>query len=179
MNDLMPVILAACGFGFLCVGLIVVGLFVLVRFTGSSILGNMGDFGFISQFLNPGESDYTAPSRQRGRGQRPNFRERAQMVDFDQAVASKRQQNPPAAIKGDSHSLQRPGAAPNAGFQPQGSSRPQPPASTTPPSIDLGNRDYPDKYSSPRLGARRRRDRNQDEVFGGMLDEDGDGDLDF
>ena len=176
MNDLMPVLLAVCGLGFLCVGLIVVGVLAAVRLMGGGLLDNLG---FLGDFLGGETDDYTAPPRQRGRGQRPDFRQRAQMLDFDQAVASKRQQNPPAALKGDSQSVQRPGAAPNDGFQPLGGSRPQPPASTDRPEIDLGTNTYPGKYDTPRLGARRRRDRNQDEVFGGMLDEDGDGDLDF
>ncbi len=176
MNEFMPAILAACGFGILCVGLIVVGVLVAVRLLGGGLMDNLG---FLGDMLGGETNDYTALPRQRGRGQRPNFRERAQMVDFDAQVASKRQQNPPAALKGDSQSLERRSAAPNEGFQPLGGSPPPPPASTNPPAVDLGTNTYPDKYDSPRLGARRRRDRNQDEVFGGMLDEDGDGELDF
>jgi hypothetical protein len=36
-----------------------------------------------------------------------------------------------------------------------------------------------DSNPPPALRRRRRRDPNQGEVFGGMLDDDGDGDLDF
>ncbi len=186
MNDIVPVIVAGCGLSIICVGLLAVGIIVLIRFTGSSILGNMGNLGFLSQFLNPGESDYTAPTPQRSRGQRPNFRQRAQSQDFEDIVASKRQQNPPPAFKGDSQSLRRPTPGNDSGFRPIGGGTPPPPIPPSTPAkpaapADLGSTDYTGKYSkNPRFGSRRRRDdRNQDEVFGGMLDEDGDGDLDF
>lgn len=186
MNEIVPVIIAACGMSIICVGLLAVGAIALIRFTGRNLPANIG---FLSQMLNTGSesADYTAPQRRRERSSRPDFRQRAQSLDFEDIVASKRQQNPPPALKGDSQSLRRPTPGNDSGFRPLGGGTPPPPVPPSTPSKpaapDLGSTNYTGKYStnSPRFGSRRRRRDNskQDEIFGGMLDEDGDGDLDF
>lgn len=81
---------------------------------------------------------------------RVDLRARAQSVDFDSALAA-------------------------AQAQDSATSPPTPPLNGTPQASPLP----PSAPSRPWLNGRHRRPRNEDEIFGGMLDSDGDGDVDF
>jgi hypothetical protein len=157
MNEGTALILAFCAVAL--VGAAVV-LWAALRFAGGVLpewLSSLSD-------VLGGDSGDAAPaplSRGRSSRRRPDLRQQAQSLDFDAALARHRQENnappapPPAGIQNISAAPQRRSVAP-------------PWSDHVPVS---GNGDKP--------ALRRRRDRNQDEIFGGRLDEDGDGDLDF
>ncbi len=80
---------------------------------------------------------------------RPNLRAQADALDFDAAVARHAGENSPATPESPDFKAQRIDAP------------------ADPPLSDSYRR------------RRKRRDRNEDEIFGGMLDDDGDGSVDF
>jgi len=132
------IILAVCGLGIVCIGLIVIG-FIGLR------LGS-GVFDFFSIFSNASkieDDDFVNVSR------RPSLRNIADANDFDSAVAK--------------NLIQRDQNIPNL--------RPTRPSSAR---LDAARRGA--------LNSRRRRkesdEYSDDEVFGGILDEDGDDSVD-
>jgi hypothetical protein len=164
MSDWVPVVAAVCGLSVVCIGLIVAGLLALVRLTGfdiRSILGNVGEI-----FAGKGQETGVIEEELKRR-RRPNFRTQADSLDFDSALARYRRDQPPAATRGP--------AAPPPPGRPGVDPRRMMDDDFRPLSSDQSD------YIARRRSAqrRRRRDPNEDEIFGGMLDEDGDGEPNF
>ena len=92
--DIAPVLIAVCGLSVICIGLIVIVGFIIIRFTGGNIL-----LPLVSGFLNrddliddiTGEDEVDkpkrAPARASGRRSPSGLRSKADSLDFDSAVA--------------------------------------------------------------------------------------------
>jgi hypothetical protein len=202
MQDNAPVIIAACGLATVCVGIFLVGSFLVVRFLGADL------FSFIRGL--PGlakeeRGNVNVEAAQRQARDRGDLRARAQSLDFDAAVAQYDPQNSQQGGTFGAQSAPR-NAPPTSAPLSSGSRRPSAPSSpsgtasgwTTAGGNSLddntgsGSEDNPfgdvprrrlrgDSRTSandPRL-KKRRRSGNDDEIFGGMLDDDGDGSVDF
>lgn len=164
-------VLGACGLGIVCFGVVAVMLFVVLRLTGR------GYMEFLSVFT-PAKEDKDEPNYQAR--SRPNLRHIAQGADFDAAIAKNVVQDelrptssgfpahaaPPSFSSGTPVTFGQPVTPPSFDDQP--------PAGLPPATPRLRNFDPLN---------RTRRDRNrdnysQDEIFGGILDDDGDGEID-
>ena len=154
--DFGAVLIAVCGLTVVLVGLILFGILFLVRKSGIDLFDTMGA---MTEVFGGNEDGGPEPQTRRGRR---DLRSRAQSLDFDSALARHTGQAPPSAV--------------NAAQQ------------ATPPPLDLdspapgldGRRDRRDSDTRASLRRRRRERGDQDdEIFGGMLDEDGDGRIDF
>lgn len=163
MDSLGDYVLAICGFGVVCCGAGVLALLALGRLTGATML-----FPALTMFSSMlfgekenAQDDQAIEYRQpRPRGISRTFRDRVRAAkqDFDTAVA--RQEGNRGKSKRDSLSSQ---IAPR----------------------DFSSDDYDDDFDRPSLRSNRNRPRRDlrrsgldsadDEVFGGMFDEDGDG----
>jgi hypothetical protein len=92
MQDISPVIIAACGLGIVCVGLILLLAFVMLRFTGTSILGPLLALVRGADVDEDIETSYRE-QRPRPSTRRPSVRPpSANLDDFDAAVERYRQQ---------------------------------------------------------------------------------------
>ncbi len=149
MNDVSPVLLAVCGVLIVALGLLIVGGFLMYRFLRFNIF-SMAMGYFMKHQGDSLESDPQILPSQRSH----NLRAKAESLDFDAAIAR--------------HSKD-PQAAPTTEAK----------AQTNVPDVFEGFK--PSDYASRSngTGKKRRRDGNEDEIFGGMLDEDGDGSIDF
>lgn len=165
--DILPVVLAVCAIGLVGIGLVVVVGFTVLRRWAPQLMGLLG--GAESILGNQEPTNLPKPGESTRR--RTNLRDKAASLDFDSALARHQQTPIPPST---SVQVQRatPASAPRVEQNPfSNGTRPGQPfgqATTSPFGDD----------SIPPL-RRKRRDRNQDEIFGGKLDEDGDGDLDF
>ena len=157
MNDILPILLViVCAAVVLLGGVLALGAFGFLRAWAPKLLEIMGGAGAVFR----SESHYD-PLTELSQRRRPNLREKAKSLDFDAALAEHRHDpNHPTAFNAP------PSTPESAAYQPPVGN---PFESETAPF---------DEPIAPRL-RRKRRDRNQDEIFGGMLDEDGDGDIDF
>lgn len=138
MLDNPLIILAVCGLGIVCIGLIVLG------FIGLRLGGGILDFFSIFSNASRVEDDESVNV-----SRRPNLRNIANANDFDAAVAKnviKQDQNIPT-LRGNRPSSARLDAARRSTLNPEHRRR--------------QNDDY-----------------SEDEIFGGILDEDGDGSVD-
>jgi hypothetical protein len=159
MNDLAPVIAAVCGFAVVCVGLVLVGGFLLIRLGGKTLLGPV-----LGNFLGGRGEEEAIEDRpyvsQRASSQATarDLRTLAQSLDFDAAVQKYRQQGGVSA-----------------------QNTPDPNYTPSPPPANLDDFD-PDKYDirgtysrQPNTRpARRRADESQDEMLGGLFDSEDD-----
>ncbi len=91
MQDPALAVIAICGFSVICIGLLVIVGLLVLRFTGRTVGGFLGEGG-ISGALNslsgvndPDEDDALINSRRR-RPPGNNLRAQAQSLDFDSAV---------------------------------------------------------------------------------------------
>ncbi len=165
MNDLGNLLLALCGFGVVCCGSVALALFLLARVTGQAILlPVMAIFeGVLGGGRKDGDQDEIEYRPTPGRRPRRDFQTRKQRSleqDFDAAVAQ---------YKGSSGKRKRgeplpptPESQPGDGFDP-----------INPP--DLRGPSIP----SDRDTRRGSRDADDDEAFGGFMDDEGDGFPDF
>jgi hypothetical protein len=159
MTDLLPILLlAGCG-AVLVLGFLALLAFGVLRHHAPKLMEILGGAGAM---LGDGEPTPQVAAQQTYRRRRPNLREKAQSLDFDSALAHNQLDSQAAG--------RNPRAAP-----------PWPAANT--PSVTSQNAP---QTSPPPLNAdassplrRRRRDRNQDEIFANKLDEDGDEWMDF
>ncbi len=181
-----------CGFGLLCTVLLLVGGFVVLRFSGL----NLG--AIVDTISGASDSDPEDVEPERSRAGRRSLREKASDLDFDSAVA-KYQGAPPAAgapqgSRAQSLAERYKSSDPGGAFGAQSAPPSAPPPAGQPGYTPLrgsgqfgGQRDEnfvnydedrrPLSPGSP-SGLRRRRGSRDDEVYGGMLDEDGDGNVD-
>lgn len=196
MNETLPLLLSVCAVLVVVGGLIVIGGFLVLRFlsrrAGGLPLGILG--GLSSAFRSEGEEEEVDTSRPT-RGRRLNVENLAASVDFDAALARQGDDNSTTGISAQQAQpgQQQPKRG-NAGagrILRSGHDTPSSPSGARPAtqgpdqdfqqigedssSSDLGT--TPDRPLRQRR--RRRRDGNEDEVFGGMLDDDGDGEFDF
>ena len=195
MNESTALILSICALLLVGGGLALLVTFVVLRFGVRWMRGLPGGaMGMFSGFLREKEDDsasYQAQSKPR----RPNLNNVAADLDFDAAVArhagdqkppdpddppmaQRLDTNPPNIQSSVSGRIMRdgryrrvtgetPGREKDQDFRRVGDDKPLDFEDDLPPARPL------------RRKRRNRRDSNQDELFGGMLDEDGDGDLDF
>jgi hypothetical protein len=155
MNEGLLLILALCAVALVGLGLLALLVFGVLRRHAPKLLQILGGAGAVFASEEPASKIDARLNRRR----RANFRDRAESLDFDAALARHQQGDAPLPFRpqGQASSANPAGQRTNHRVQPAES-----PFGDTPPPL-----------------RRRRRDRNQDEIFGGMLDEDGDGDLDF
>jgi hypothetical protein len=149
------ILVAVCGLSLVCVGTFVVVAIIGVRTTGVRLWDAFNGIGGIFGVLSTGEDDEpeaTAHSAdRRGRRSRQDLRARAQELDFGSAVARHTgESTPPAAAQSTGTAPREPGTRLPT-YQPTGSQRLR------------GHREEED----------------EDEIFGGFLDDDGDGTVDF
>ncbi len=207
MNELPVVVIAVCGLSLACIGLLVAGAFFLARFVGINFLDRMGSiseiFGAGHADTVPTSG---SPGAERRRRRSLSASQSSDPLDFDAALARHRSDQTPAVIQPNPPEPHTPGlhaesfdvktSSPiqgrimrdgrfrrvtggtpgryRAGNFKRAEGGGEPPAATRPETNIEPH--IPDTNSPLR---RRRRDRNQDEVFGGMMDEDGDGMIDF
>lgn len=151
MRDLSPVIAAGCGLAVVCIGLIAIVGFMVVRFTGRSFLGPV-----LGTFLGGQDApeDRPAPTI-RAQSSGKDLRSLAKSLDFDSAVQKYRQQG----------GVQNP---PDPDYT----------VSPTPPPVDdfdksrYGVRDTENSANRMLRDRRYRRnaDESQDEVLGSLFD---------
>lgn len=165
MDSATLLVLGAGGLAIVCVVVLLVAGGSLVSFFRLNFLSGLATA--LSGFLGRGNDELIddelleAPARP----PRNRIREIAQSTDFDEALA--RHQATPNA--------------PNPLGPPSGQTPPQSPFANTGPQDPFPAQ--PDDSPFPPLEGRTRRPtrrgRNEDEIFGGYLDEDGDGEIDF
>lgn len=155
--DIGLILVAVCGLSLVCVGTFAVVAFIVVRTTGVRLWDAFSGIGGIFGVLSAGEDDepelsaYSDSAEQRGRHSRQSLRARAQELDFDAAIARHiGEDTPPAAAQSSA-------------------AAPREPGTRLPTYRPTSNR---------RLRTQQDED-NEDEIFGGFLDDDGDGTVDF
>ncbi len=192
MNDVLLLVLGVCG------AVLVIGLVLLVL--GFTVFRSLIP-GLLDMVNNAGgifESDEPAPrTSSRTGSRRARLRKPPEPLDFEAALARHRNEPPPAgkvtieAQHIDSNRfgvntstpisgrIMRDGRYRRVTGGTPGRERDQDfrRVDGSGPSVQA---DLPPAPKPERLRRRKRRDtRNEDEIFGGMLDEDGDGNLDF
>ena len=189
MQDNAPVIIAACGLATICVGVFVIGAFFVLRFLGADLFSFIRGLPGLAREERGNVNVEAVKNQARDRS---GLKARAQSLDFDAAVAQ--YDNPQGSPQSGTFGAQSaPPSAPLSSGRPRTSS-PSSPSGTSSGWTTAGGRsaddnpfgDVPrrslrgtDRTSSndPRL--KKRRSGNDDEIFGGMLDDDGDGSVDF
>lgn len=152
--DIGLILVTVCGLSLVCVGTFVVVAFIVVRTTGVRLWDAFSGIGGVFGVLNSGEDDEpelaNRSAARRDRRSRADLRARAQALDFDSAVARHSEEPAsPTALSADTP--------------------PRQPGTRLPTERPLGG-------ASQR---RRRAEGDEDEIFGGFLDDDGDGSIDF
>lgn len=196
MNEWSGLILALCIGAVVLLGVGAVVLFLVVRFAGALVPDWLGS---LTEIFGSRDDEPTSTYRPRTTTRRPNLKSKAQALDFDAALARHRHDDTPlpaddidvkaASINPDQFGVNpgspisgrimrdgryrrvtggTPGRERDQDFRrPEGSD----------PSVKPNIPPLPD--NNPPIRRKRRDNRKQDEIFGGMLDEDGDGDIDF
>lgn len=165
MDSATLLVLGAGGLAIVCVVVLLVAGGSLVSFFRLNFLSGLATA--LSGFLGRGNDELIddelleAPARP----PRNRIREIAQSTDFDEALA-RHQATPNTPNPFGPHSGQTPPQSPFADTGPQDPFPAQPDDSPFPPLEGRARRTT-------------RRGRNEDEIFGGYLDEDGDGEIDF
>ena len=168
MGDLGELLIILCGLGFGCIGSLLVLALLLFRFTGlGAMLPAMSMFNALSpDGKEDDDDDDPRYKRKRGKISQRRLQSRGQVEDpdFDAAIARHR----------DGTGKRKPGRRGSGSML----SRSQSAFDETPDTDrHRGLRSNP---SRPRRDTRRSsRDSSDDEAFGGMMDDDGDGYADF
>jgi hypothetical protein len=147
-------LIGIAGFAVVCAGLLFVALLIVLRVTGRSAMS------FLSLFIrgsmqDKGEDEISYIPRPQ-----PNLRQIADSVDFDAAVAK----NVVEQEEFGKSAAPAPGAQAQAGDDWQ---------DLNTPSLERAQR-----LSGTQSLKRRPKDYDNDEIFGGLLDDDGDGNVD-
>ncbi|MCU0496739.1 MAG: hypothetical protein MUF87_05230 [Anaerolineae bacterium] len=154
MGDLLPVLISACGLAIVCVGMLVVGGFILFRFSRNTILGPM--LSPLMTLLGRGGNDDEdrdeasygpATAHRRSVPTAAELRAQAAQLDFEQSV-------------------QR--------YRNQGGVDVPPDPNETPvpfPSVSDFNRDHtpPTSIDRRRRDQQQRREEDEDDLIGGIL----------
>jgi hypothetical protein len=150
-----PVIFAMCGFGLVCLGLLGVGAFILLRATGSTFIGPM--LALLRRDAKEDRLDDALEARKAKRTlPAQSFQVKAQSLDFDSAVEKYRQQgSPPAGASAQSAAPVYPAQNAAPVYPPQNpapvyppqnpSAPPQYPAQNVPPASPI----YPPQNPAP------------------------------
>jgi hypothetical protein len=181
MSDTLGILLPVCALALVCGGLLALAIYLGFRFVSGNLPG----------IFDGGSSEDDIKTTPFGRP-RPNLRASAEALDFDAAVARHAGENSALSPEAPEYNAEKfdfdtsspisgrimrdgrhrrvtggtPGREQDQDFRRVEGGEPSPKASDLPP-ID-----------SP-IRRRKRRGRSDDEIFGGMLDDDGDGDVDF
>ena len=203
MNDTTSLLLSVCAVLVVVGGLLALGAFLVLRFLARRTRGlPVGAFGALgSAFRSESAADVDAPVS--GQHHRVNLRDLASGVDFDAALARQSDSNPTANVSAQQAQPPQPdlkrGAINSGQVLRSGHTEPERPPDSKPVSprrpddlgLDggfqrIGGDSLPSDFDTPPeppLRRRRRRgdlnNEHEDEIFGGMLDEDGDGEVDF
>lgn len=168
--DILPVVLVlgVCGVAFV-LGILALFAFGFVRRFAPKLIEILGGAGAM---FGDGEPTPQVQAQQTYRRRRPNLRQKAESLDFNSALAHTqldKQSAPKSRVTPPWP------ATDNAPFT---ISRTEP-QNTTP--LDSPLRPPFEDFDTSKVSSlrRRRRDRNQDELFANKLDEDGDEWLDF
>ncbi len=102
--DLGAIVFAICGFSLVCLGILAVIVFVLLRFAGGIFLGPLGELLAQQSPDDRLDDDYRPATY----GRRSRLREIRQSLDFD--PLSKAQNRGKSGTEGDSPSLRRLGS---------------------------------------------------------------------
>ena len=152
MQDNSALLIAVAGFAVVCAGTLFIALLIVLRVTGRSAMS------FLSLLIRGANGDpeeegpvYVQPAR-------PDLRQIAESVDFEAAVAKNVVEQREFGT-GSTPALSDTPPPPNADKLPPGAT----------PRLERAKRLGRDEV--PR---RRRRDYSDDEIFGGILDVDGD-----
>jgi hypothetical protein len=147
MQDNSALLIAVAGFGLVCAGTLFVALLLVLKVTGRTA------FSFLGIFVrNAAQPDETELSPHYVPRPRPNLKQIAQDVDFDTAVARNVVTEEEFGVRPDAEATFDPKDLPPSRFE----------------HLTKGD----SLVNSPR---RRKGDYDNDEVFGGLLDTDGDG----
>lgn len=151
MQDPALALVAICGFSMICIGLIAVLGFLVLRFTGRTLggfLGGSGLYGLVDSVTGASDPEESSMVRDRRRSPATNLRAQAQSLDFDAAVNQYK----------------------NQPLQPSSAPMPSPFPPAQPADDD---RTAPDPDTSSRRRRRRPGDEDAeaDDMFGGFLDE--------
>lgn len=92
MNDPSGLIVPLCSLSIVCGGLLVLGVFLAIRFLGLQLPGILGSFNNLAA---DEETDSRAFRAQSSGRRRPDLRQKAQSLDFDAAVARQRDKTNP------------------------------------------------------------------------------------
>lgn len=157
MNDLGSVVLAFCGIGVVCGGALGLLLFLVARFTGGSLfisaIATVGNLFWNNDEVDEGYDLEGRAERRPGVRTRLKDKRQAMDLDFESAVARHQSGDPNEPLPPDTD----PPATPSLRNSPE-----PPPLGNRPPRRD-----------------RRRQEFHEDEIFGGMLDDEGDGYPDY
>lgn len=176
MGDFPNIILACCGFGVVCCGSTGIILFMVARTTGIALLmpaANLLSNMIFSDNQDDDENTYKGQIAQRSSSFRDRIRAQSSNFDAQQAAApqSRFGQQASSTSPQQRRKLQPP-SFPNDPFAGSGESGGQ--------SDDYDPFGVPGLRNRPRRDTRRGRfDEREDEVFGGFLDDEGDGFPDF
>jgi hypothetical protein len=163
MQDNSLLVISVCGLAVVCVGLLAIVGFLVLRFTGHTVrefLGG-GNVSGVVDSLSGADDREDSLSRRRRAARRPStsdLRSRAESLDFNAAVQRHR--------TGES--------GPSA----QGAPRPNVPLPPRQPASPFEGQPAEDTSSRRRRRRSTRDDEEIDDMLGGFLD-DGDGDLDL
>lgn len=183
MNETLGLLLPTCALALVCGGLIMLAIYMGFRYVGGGLPGFLGD-------MLGNEKD--VPTLDKGRA-RPNLRAQAESLDFDAALARHANENPnlsPDAPEYNAETFDVDSSSPISGRRMRDGRYRRVTGGTPGREKDQdfrrveGDNPLPSDKDLPRTDSpirRRRRSRGSrdDEIFGGYLDNEGDGEVDY
>ncbi len=171
MDAQSTLILAVCGIFAAILGVMLIGAFMMYRLLRINVVNALMGWFMRGDDSRVPEDPYASQTVRR---RADDLRARADALDFDKAVQQYQRTAPPdIAVTGT------PQVAPTPPLE----ERPINPTSPIERGRRVSGGDSPTSVEFPpppnRPLRKSRRDPNPDEVFGGMLDDDGDGTIDF
>jgi hypothetical protein len=163
MSENLSLLIPVCALALVCGGLLLVGLVLLLRMIGGSVPKWLG--GLDRALGGDPRLDPSPPPSRRRSGERL----RPEDLDFDAAVARHAEQGVITKPDSPDFSAQQ--------FDEDSAPRDRPSRRMQSDQAPLDSNLPP--AQGPIRKRRRKRGLSDDEVFGGMLDDDGDGDVDY